>query len=122
MKKVKEEDKDQWDRKKILLAVITLSLIIFIALSLKTIFLPDEFSKTPKASVQGTSTRVAPPNIKEGVQKKIEELKQNAEEISIADVASSSPQVQKVINDLKSLQNYPSSQIKQACEKICSGL
>jgi hypothetical protein len=35
------------------------------------------------------------------------------------EVASSSPQVQKILNDIKALQQYPANQIKDLCRKIC---
>jgi hypothetical protein len=50
------------------------------------------------------------------------DIREEAENIDVAEVASSSPQVQKVISDLKNLQNYPRNQAKEACFNICEGL
>jgi hypothetical protein len=42
------------------------------------------------------------------------------------EIASSSPQMQKILNDIKSLEQYPANQAKEFCrqiyEKICGGL
>ena len=50
----------------------------------------------------------------------IDSIKEQAVNIDTSEIASSSPQIQKLINDLKSLQDYPKSQIKKACEQICN--
>lgn len=56
------------------------------------------------------------------VQTKIEELKKEAAKVDVQEIASSSPQVQKVLNDLKALENAPKNQAKQTCQQICNSL
>jgi conjugal transfer/entry exclusion protein len=74
--------------------------------------------------VKGASTSVPNPvsDIKSNIQNQIDSLKNEAQNINVVDMATSSPQVQKVINDLKAVQDYPKNQLRQTCEKICSGL
>ena len=85
-------------------------------------------SQTPNSvsvatGVKGVNTQINPlPDIKQGIQNNIDSLKNEAQNINIVDIATSSPQVQKVINDLKAIQDYPKNQLRQTCEKICSGL
>ncbi len=55
-------------------------------------------------------------------QGKFDEIKKEAEKVDIAEVASSSPQVQKILNDLKTLENAPKDQVKQSCQQICNSL
>jgi hypothetical protein len=119
-KEVKEEF--EWDKKKVILFMITGVLIL---LAIVYEFRPSILSKTATISnsVKGASTLSNPlPDIKTTVQNQINNLKTEAQDINVVDIATSSPQVQKVINDLKAIQDYPKNQLKQTCEKICSGL
>lgn len=56
------------------------------------------------------------------VQKKIEDIKQEITNLDVKEVASSSPQIQKVLQDIQSLEQYPRNQAKEMCENICKGL
>jgi predicted RNA-binding protein with EMAP domain len=38
------------------------------------------------------------------------------------EVASSSPQIQKVLNDIQGIKNLPADQARNTCMKICSGI
>jgi hypothetical protein len=85
--------------------------------------------QTPSPSLSATGVKgantesISPlPDIKQGIQNQIDSLKSEAQNINVVDIATSSPQVQKVINDLKAIQDYPKNQLKTTCEKICSGL
>lgn len=121
---------ERWDLKKIL---VVLSLSAAVALSLK-IFVLDQ--KSPESSnnqvtnVQGaTTSEVTNPSpvpastgeIKKSIENKLIELKKEVNNINVVEVATSTPAVQKVLNDLKNLQSLPQSQAKEACFKICSG-
>lgn len=68
-------------------------------------------------AIEGSNTQI---NVQETVQEKIKTLVEQAQEISLPEVASSSPQMQKLVNDLKNLQDYPKSQAKETCQKICA--
>ena len=129
MKELKEEE--QWDKKKIILFVALIFVLAVIGYELKRYFLDNNANQNNsvagiagKNDVKGATTQNLSPvqGIKQGVQNEINNLKSEAQNINIADIASSSPQVQKVINDLKAIQNYPSNQLKDVCEKVCSKL
>ena len=128
MKAKEQVEKPQWDRGKILLFFITLIILFIIGFEVRSIILGDKVntqSKQPQnlSSVKGASTeQIQVPNLKQNVQGEINNLKNEAANINLIDVASSSPQVQKVINDLKALQNYPQDKLKDTCTKICNGL
>lgn len=77
--------------------------------------------ETMRSTPSGPSTPKILPNAQD-LQKKIEELTKQVKSLSVSDVASSSPQVQKVLDDLKSLENLPSSKAREACENICRKL
>lgn len=127
----KKEEAIEWDKKKILIFLFTVFILIVLGYELKTIILGEDYSENKSLSkafnqnVKGIEAQKIPlksPSIKENIQNEINNLKTEAQNINLVDIASSSPQVQKVINDLKALQNYPSSRLKETCEKICSGL
>lgn len=119
---------ERWDFKKILIVLV---LLVAAALSFKTFVLDQkspESSNNELTNVQGARTSEAPssspaPNeeIKKSIENKLIELKKEVNNINVVEVATSTPAVQKVLNDLKNLQNLPQSQAKEACFKICSG-
>jgi conjugal transfer/entry exclusion protein len=121
------EEKTEWDKKKILLFAAAVLLLIGIGYVFKGMMLgSQEMPNTSKieTDVKGTSVQASQvgADIKENIQNQINNLKDEAQNVNIVDIATSSPQVQKVINDLKAIQDYPKSQLKATCEKICSGL
>jgi hypothetical protein len=59
--------------------------------------------------------------IKTTITDKINTLKDQVNNLNVQEIASSSPQVQKIINDLKNLQDAPKNQVKEVCQKICGG-
>lgn len=129
MKEDKKKEESVWDKKRIILFSILVFLAIIGAYYVKTLFLPDTASKdlssnsVLKESVKGASTSEnSSGSLKQGIQNQINSIKSEAENINVVDIATSSPQVQKVINDLKVLQNYPTNSLKGVCEKVCSGL
>jgi hypothetical protein len=124
-KKEKAEEID-WDKKKIFIFTAFAILLIVLFLNFKSMILGESESpkqKTPNyTSVKGISTEDLSNNIKEGVGDNINNLKAEAQNLDIVEIASSSPQVQKIINDLKSLKDLPKNELKNACENICGKL
>ena len=138
---------ETWDKKKIGIAIIVIISLIGIGFWSKVLVLGNNKQSISfrsgvgsSSSVEGASTESTDPsadsssltdknqglpfsfssaNIQADAQQKLNEVKQQISSLSIQDIASSSPQVQKVINDLKSLQDYPKDQAKQMCENIC---
>jgi len=123
---MKQSVKDDlpWDRKKIIFFLIAAVALIGIGFEAKDLILGATL--TPKAQVsisgvKGAATQTLP-NVKNSVQNQLDNLKTEAQSVDLMQIASSSPQVQKVINDIKALQDYPKNQIKATCEQICNGL
>lgn len=122
--KIKENENQVWDLRKIIVFLFVLGLILF---GFKTFVLDTKNSTDSK--VEGISVRETPlpsifPNkeIKQGLDEKISDLKKEVNNINIAEIATSTPAVKKVLNDFKNLQNLPQSQAKEACIKICNSL
>lgn len=123
----KQEVEEAWDKKKIsitLLVVLGLiGCIVYFSGAYKIPTNNESVKKDAevqlKKSVEGAADAVGVSDVKEVVQQKIEEIKTEAKTIDVIEIASSSPQVQKIINDIKALESYPADQAKTMCEKIC---
>ncbi len=123
MKEPPKEDLP-WDKKKIIFFLIAAVALIGIGFEAKDLILGA--SSAPKTQVsapdvKGAATQ-ASSSIKNSVQNQLNTLKTEAQNVDLTQIASSSPQVQKVINDLKAIQNYPQNQLKATCQQICNGL
>lgn len=137
-----EFEDQEWDKKKILLTIITVAAILGIGYSAKTYFLDKNTQSSipmlgqvkgiQKENDDSSSKQIindpvlsgAPVSLpsKEDVQQRLEQIKKEIQTINVVEIASSSPQVQKVLNDIKALEQYPGSQTKQMCENICKSL
>lgn len=138
-----EPESEMWDKKKIVISAIALLVLTGVVMELRPLILKTLGKNSQISSVsfstavEGASTqsqnqdvpKVSVPDfsisrskLQAGAEEKLNNIKQQVESINIQDIASSSPQVQKVINDLKSLENYPKNQAKQMCENICKNL
>lgn len=119
-----------WNKKRIFIAVFLLVFLSVGAYYFKTKILSSQSPKSVKgASVEENKS----PNandakidvqkaVKDTVKEKLEDLKKEAMKIDVAEIASSSPQIQKLIKDLSSIRDYPANQAKEICEKVCGGL
>lgn len=129
---------ESWNKKRIIIVIIMIAVLIGGSLVLKNLVLgknslTQKIESKSVVGVKGISTQEKPaikiplsiPNpveLKTDVQKKIEEIKKEASNLKVEDIASSSPQIQKLISDLNSLEQYPKNQVKGMCQKICDGL
>ncbi len=121
-KKEKKPEID-WDKKKIFLFAVGLVVLLIVLVNAKSMILGETYKPAPKTKVdlpqvKGISTQ----DISNNVRKTIEDLQTQANNLDVVEVASSSPQVQKILNDLKSLQNLPKNEIKNVCDNICNKL
>lgn len=120
---------DSWNKRRIIMAVVLAIGLIIGGYVLKTkIFDNKTFSDDLSMSVKGTSSekqenKLQKENLNLNVQKalveKLQNLKQEVTGLNIAEIASASAQVQKILNDIKSLEQYPVNQAKEICRQIC---
>ncbi len=116
-----------WNKKRVFATSFILLALIIAGFFLKTKILDSKSSSPLNSlkSVKGTTSAKLENsqdkdfNIQEAVREKINSLKQEVSRLNIVEVASSSPQVQKIINDIKSLEQYPGNQAKEICKKVC---
>lgn len=137
------EEQETWDKKKIIIFIIVLGIIVGGGFYFKTKYLGNLqkqsiISSKSSQEVAGESIgsddskdsttnskesfSSIPSSIKNNVQEKLDSIKQQITNLNAMDIATSSPQVQKIINDIKALEQYPSNQAKEICQKICSSL
>jgi len=57
--------------------------------------------------------------LEKSIKENLDALKKEVADLSIEDIASSSPQIQKIIEDFNSLKQYPVNEIKDICRQIC---
>lgn len=111
-----------WNKRRLflLLGVLVILIALILVYLIKT---------EPK--VKGLHTYVPPAQdsfdkkssqVSQALDNKIQDIRGEVMGLDVSEVATSSPQIQKVINDIKSIQDLPSSKAKEACQKICSGL
>lgn len=124
-----EVEEKTWDKKKIVIGAVVLLIVAAILYTGRTTILA-KLAQLPQTDVRGVkmekvnfpSQQYSIGSPKQAVQEKIEAIKKEVNSLDVVEVASSSPQVQKVINDIKALEQYPQSQAKEACKKICETL
>ncbi len=122
-----ERNEESWNKIRIFTVFFLIALLAVGAYFYKTRFFDANLSPKEVKSVKGVSLEDksnnskedAGANIQETIKDKLDDLKQEVFGLNIAEIASSSPQVQKIINDIKSLEQYPASQAKEICKKIC---
>ena len=123
---IKKEE--SWNKKRIFAALFLIIALVALGYFLKTKVLgenssPTDFSKAVKGTTNAKEENKEQEglniNMQKAVQEKIESLKQEVSSLNIMEVASSSPQIQKIINDIKALEQYPTNQAKEICKQIC---
>lgn len=129
MQKIHLNKEESWDVKKIFIGILVLFFLAGTAYAAKT-FLLDKQKKTVVAGASVEREKVFIPTENQffsfpsqsDIQQKINEIRGDVAKLNISEIASSSPQVQKIIHDIRSLQEYPHNQAKDICQQICSSL
>ena len=119
------ESFSSWNKTRIFAVLFLIIILATGAYFFRNHFMAPNSSPKNTTSVKGAS--VEKPNlgqdlntsIQQAIKEKINNLKQEVSNLDLMEVASSSPQVQKVLNDIKSLEQYPTNQVKEICKKIC---
>lgn len=124
-----------WDKKKIIIFFVVLVFLAGVAVGVKVLFFKDvnlvkllplkttvKENKSEQKKVLGEQETFSTQKINNALEEKLESVKEQVSNLNISNVASSSPQIKKVIEDLQSLQSLPKNQAKDACRKICDGI
>lgn len=79
-------------------------------------------------SVKGLQTSILQPtsfpssNSNSYLQNTISDIQQQAQNLNLAQIASSSPQIQQIIQQIQNLPQVPANDAKQACMQLCNKL
>lgn len=122
-KKREMEEEYEWDKKRIAVFLIIFTVIVLAGLELKRTFFPNMsiLGVSVKRSVEKPS--IEPPHLNlSQVSSTIEDVKKNVQSLDAAEIASSSPQIQKVLRDIQGIKDLPANQAKEMCLKVCSGI
>lgn len=101
---------------------LLLYLSLFLFLGKNKLSLSKKSVKGISAQKQDNASLPSASHLQNSLQQKLDSIKQEASKLDIAEIASSSPQIQKLIKDLNALKDYPSNQIKDVCQNICNSL
>jgi len=133
----KTESIESWNKKRILITVLIAVLLGFggygvksyvldkavsVPNFLKSVLGVDRSQKEVKTKGLNTNTKSIPLPLQAIIGEKLDNLKKEVNNLNVVDIASSSPQVQKIINDLNALKQVPLDEAKEICQKVCSGL
>ncbi len=127
-RKKEPEDDREWDVRKILVTGFFLVVAFLVAMQIKDMFFPQIKllgDATSRKSVQVQKPNIAPPqdlNVQSQVDSTIDQVKKNVSDLNAQDVATSSPQIQKVLHDIQGIKDLPANKAREQCQKICSGI
>lgn len=131
-----EEDVEEvWDFRKVAVGITVLLILIFGAIVGKRILFHQSLSPSsfipPLPSVKGVSTYFSPQNSshtrislpsQQDVQNQMQQIQQQVTHLNVNEVATASPQVQKLLKQIEELPAGPVGQVKEACMRLCSQL
>ena len=121
-------DTDLWDKKKIVVTLFFAVVVILVAIEVRNMFFPKneevlgESEENKSMTVQKPNIKPPSLNIVSEVESRIDEIKKNIKGLNAEEVATSSPQIQKVLRDMQGIKDLPSNQAKEMCLRICSGI
>jgi len=125
-RKKEEVSTEEWDKKRVIITAFFVVVAILGVREIKTTFfsnndevLGQNVSVTP-TPIKKPSVEIPRVNVANQVGSKINEIKKNIEGLNAQEVASSSPQIQKVLRDMEGLKDLPSNEAKSMCVKLCS--
>lgn len=132
----KDDYEEVWDFRKIAIGVVIVIILLIGGYIAKRLILGESLNPSdmiPKMSsfnkVLGTSTDVAKPvNVsfslptQDAVQQQVKQIQQQVTHLNIQEIASSSPEVKQILQQIQSLPNQTSDQAKQMCYRLCNNL
>lgn len=138
--KIKEEV--VWDKKKIVMLLSTLVLIFGGIITAKNFFFPNSSkgivagihtlnsSAADSASANGDSNTSGNETANKSfflptsqdIQQKVQDIQKQIMHLNIDEIASSSPQIKQVIEQIQSLPAQPANIARTACEQLCKNI
>lgn len=106
------------------LALIVLVIVLIVAQFVITRKSDVKGAKTEQSLHQEETKKVeeAKKRLQGTLEDQVDSIKEQVTQLDPKDIAESSPQVQKLIEDLKNLQGVPKDQLKNTCINVCKSL
>lgn len=122
-RKKEPEDDYEWDKRRIGIFLLCFAVIILVGLEAKRKFFPNTKILGASVSREIQKPTVEAPHVDfSRVGSSIEDIKRNIQSLDAQDIASSSPQIQKVLHDIQGIKDLPANQAREVCQKLCSGI
>lgn len=126
-RRIIEEDDREWDKRKILVALILIGFILIIGFEARGIFTNSDSevlgrSEFNRSEIEKPKVKSPQVDIENQVESTILDIKESINSLDANEVATSSPQIQKVLKDIQGIKDLPSNQAKEMCLKLCSGI
>lgn len=128
-KELLTEEEETWDKKKIIVGILIAGLVVGIVLHfLQPLINDDQRSRAQLYNKVGNTKEVAGVSTSKsgsftavgGVQSSIDSIQEQITQLDVTEIASSSPQMQKIIKDIQSIQQFPRNQAKEMCQQVCN--
>lgn len=117
------EEEYEWDKRRIAIFLLCFTVIILIGVEAKRKFFPNTKILGASVSKEVQKPTVNPPHVNfSKVGSSIEDIKRNIQSLDAGEIASSSPQIQKVLHDIQGIKDLPANQAREVCQKLCSGI
>lgn len=138
---------ESWSRKRLIIGLLAISVLVVLGVIVKDALVKDKnfisLLKNPGTAVAGISTKkdetenssknsdeksngsnssINSLKSKINIQERLDSIKKEFSSLNTSDIASSSPQFKKVMEDIQNLKNLPKNQAKEACFSICRGI
>jgi len=117
MKQHEEIEVEVWNFKRIIGSLMVITLLV---VGFYMFFVKDNPDMSMVLGLTTMREKPKPISIK-GVNltEKLEEIKSQVNQLDVKDLAQSSPQYQKLMQDLQGLSELPKNQVKEACYNVC---
>lgn len=117
MKHQEEIEVEVWNFKRIIVSLMVITLLV---IGSYVFFVKDNSTISMVLGLTTSREKPKPISIK-GVNltEKLEEIKSQVNNLDVKDLAESTPQYKKLIQDLQGLSELPKNQAKEACYNVC---
>lgn len=130
MKETRRDPQEEIDKKRVAITIGIIAILVGAFIVVRQIYSPTPRKPMPQSvkGIQNSLSRMSKnppfqiPNAAEELQKKVEGIKTQISNINVADVASSSPQIQDIMRQIQNLPQLPSAVARDVCESLCKKL
>lgn len=120
-----EEDESVWDIKRIAIGLVVIGIFGFLGVSIipKLIDKPQILGAFTKntSNINKIENQKQLEQSQKEIQDILESAKENLSKLTPDNINSQAQQVQKIISDLKALQNHSKQPLDLICEQVCKG-